>query len=585
MGAGVSHGLQNRCEGLRASQVSSILTYPRQKKDKQKLNTNVNHKKERLRSLYKVDEVLQDECLVFFKNRLPHALIADSVREEIDLLRTAVLHEEGCPAALTDRQLFLEQVIRRIRAKSMPSLRPVINATGTVLHTNLGRSLLGKDAMEHVAKTACSYSTLEYDLKAGKRGSRHDHVERLICKVTGAEAAMVVNNNAAATMLVLSAMAAGGEVIVSRGELVEIGGSFRIPDIMSLSGAVLREVGTTNKTHLYDYINAIRQNGSPVPARFVGYSVTREPSSWTTPDGQSFCVRPDHEDGCIQDRFPLPPDACAGEQPVSGYSDYSYENNRFHGTYQSPRTAALMKVHTSNYRIHGFTEDVGLTELRKLGDQYHLPVIYDMGNGLLTDLKDYKIFEPTVPDAIKAGADIVLFSGDKLLGGPQAGIIIGKKAYIDRMKRHPLARVVRIDKMTLAALETLFFEYQDMEKAKERIPALQMLTCSKESLYAKAVRLHTCLTQSGLSDRFHVNIRPCQDFVGGGSAPDTLLEGYAVTLDSDAISTEQLERRLRENEVPIIVHVCQDQIWLHMRTVQEVEIEILSDGIILQDSW
>lgn len=510
------------------------------------MNTNVDHKKERLRSLYKVDEVLQDECLVFFKNRLPHALIVDSVREEIELLRNAVLHDEDCPAPLTDRQLFLEQVIRRIRAKSMPSLRPVINATGTVLHTNLGRSLLGKDAMEHVAKTACSYSTLEYDLKAGKRGSRHDHVESLICKVTGAEAAMVVNNNAAATMLVLSAMAAGGEVIVSRGELVEIGGSFRIPDIMSLSGAVLREVGTTNKTHLYDYVNAIRQNGAT--AR--------------------------------QNRSPLSPNACAEGQQVSGYSDYSYESNRFHGTCQSPHTAALMKVHTSNYRIHGFTEDVGLTELRKLGDQYHLPVIYDMGNGLLTDLKDYKIFEPTVPDAIKAGADIVLFSGDKLLGGPQAGIIIGKRAYIDRMKRHPLARVVRIDKMTLAALETLFFEYQDMEKAKELIPALQMLTCSKESLYAKAVRLQTCLTQSGLSDRFHVNIRPCQDFVGGGSAPDTLLEGYAVTLDADAISTEQMEHRLRENETPVISHICQDQIWLHMRTVREEEIEPLADGIL-----
>ena len=518
MGAGVSHGLQNRCEGLRASQVSSILTYPRQKKER-KPHMNMDHKKERLRSLYKVDEVLQDECLVFFKDCLPHSLITDCVREEIELLRAAVLGDEDCPAALKDGKLFLEQVTRRIRAKSMPSLRPVINATGTVLHTNLGRALLGKDAMEHVSGCACSYSTLEYDLKAGKRGSRHDHVENLICKVTGAEAAMVVNNNAAATMLVLSAIAAGGEVIVSRGELVEIGGSFRIPDIMRLSGAVLREVGTTNKTHLYDYVSAIRQDASPVC--FAGYSETKTP----------------------------------------------------------PPCAALMKVHTSNYRIHGFTEDVGLAELRALGDEYHLPVIYDMGNGLMTDLKDYRIFEPTVPDAVKAGADIILFSGDKLLGGPQAGIIIGKKTYIDRMKRHPLARVVRIDKMTLAALETLFFNYQDMEKAKERIPALRMLTCSKESLYAKAVRLQTCLTQAGLSDRFHVTIRPCQDFVGGGSAPDTLLEGYAVTLDSDALSTEQMECRLRENEIPIIVHVYRNQIWLHMRTVREEEVELLANGI------
>lgn len=461
----------------------------------------MDHKKERLRALYKVDEVLQDECLIFFKNHLPYSLVADSVREEIDILRNAVLAEDERPPALTDRELFLKQVVRRIQEKSTPSLRRVINATGTVLHTNLGRSLISKETMEHIRETACSYSTLEYNLKTGSRGSRHDHVESLICKVTGAEAAMVVNNNAAATMLVLSSMASGREVVVSRGELVEIGGSFRIPDIMSLSGAVLKEAGTTNKTHLSDYTRAI----------------------------------------------------------------------------DPERTAALMKVHTSNYRIIGFTEDVALSELRKLGDAYSLPVIYDMGNGLLADLKDYRIFEPTVLDAQRAGADVVLFSGDKLLGGPQAGIIIGKKKYIEPMKRHPLARVVRVDKMTLSALETVFFAYQDMEKARQDIPVLQMLTCPKESLRKRAEHLKNCLDSVGSG--LQIRVEPCEDFVGGGSAPDVRLEGYAVTLYAGHLPTEHLERSLRNHTTPVISHVSQDKVWLHVRTILDSDIDDITAGI------
>lgn len=459
-------------------------------------------KKERLRSLYKVDEVLQDECLVFFKEKLPYSLVVDSVRKEIDLLRDDIIKEEDCPPALADRHIFLDRVIRRIQMRATPSLRRVINATGTVLHTNLGRSPLSRKALEHVMDVSCSYSTLEYDLKTGRRGSRHDHVSDLICQATGAEAAMVVNNNAAATMLVLSSMADGREVVVSRGELVEIGGSFRIPDIMSLSGVTLKEVGTTNKTHLSDYIHAI----------------------------------------------------------------------------DSERTAALMKVHTSNYRIIGFTEDVSLSRLRELGDQFSLPVIYDMGNGLLADLKEYRIFEPTVSEAVENGADVVLFSGDKLLGGPQAGVIIGKKKYIDKMKRHPLARAVRIDKMTLAALEAVFFQYKDMERAKKDIPALQMLTCTKEELYEKAKRLQS----RSLSDNsaLFIDIETCEDFVGGGSAPDVRLEGWAVTLRSPILTAKQIEYSLRKEQIPIISHVSQDKVWLHMRTVTEKDMEDIAESIL-----
>lgn len=459
-------------------------------------------KKERLRSLYKVDEVLQDECLVFFKEKLPYALVADSVRKEIGLLRAEILNEDEPPAALTKRQLFLERVIRRIQTDATPSLRRVINATGTILHTNLGRSPLSEKAIRRVVETACSYSTLEYDLKTGRRGSRHDHVRSLICRATGAESAMVVNNNAAATMLVLSSMADGREVVVSRGELVEIGGSFRIPDIMSLSGVTLREVGTTNKTHLSDYVQAI----------------------------------------------------------------------------DPERTAALMKVHTSNYRIIGFTDDVPLSELRKLGDRYALPVIYDMGNGLLADLKGYKIFEPSVTEAMRDGADIMLFSGDKLLGGPQAGIIIGKKKYIEKMERHPLARVVRIDKMTLSALEAVFFGYQDMETAMKEIPTLQMLTCPKEDLYEKARLLAEQLAPA--DDTLRIGIESCEDLIGGGSAPDVRLAGYAVTLHMDTLTAKQIEYQLRKSPVPIISHICQDRVWLHMRTIMDKDIKDLVESVL-----
>jgi L-seryl-tRNA(Ser) seleniumtransferase len=222
--------------------------------------------------------------------------------------------------------------------------------------------------------------------------------------------------------------------------------------------------------------------------------------------------------------------------------------------------------------VIGFTEDVGVKELKKLGKKYSLPVIYDMGNGLFADLKDYKIYEPTIADAMQAGADIMLFSGDKLLGGPQAGIIVGKKEYIERMKKHPLARVVRVDKMTLAALEAVFFEYQDVEKAKKTIPTLQMITASKEQLLEKAKLLQQKIA-------LPVEIEPCEDFIGGGSAPDVRLEGYAVTIHAKNLSVEQIERKLRQNEIPIIAHRSQDKIWLHLRTLLEDDLEVVAKSI------
>lgn len=453
-----------------------------------------------LRGLPKIDELLLDEQLVFFMESTPRSVVVDAAREIIDELRREILSGEREDAPEKDE--LIAEICDRITGKKKRNLRTLINATGVVLHTNLGRSNLCRAAVESVTAVADSYSNLEYDLKKGARGLRHDHVEKIIAKITGAEAAMVVNNNAAATMLCLSAMAYGKEVITSRGELVEIGGSFRIPEIMEQSGAHLKEVGTTNKTKPSDYRNA----------------------------------------------------------------------------YDPEKTGALMKVHTSNYRILGFTQEVTLREMVDLGKEMDLPVIYDMGSGLMADLTRYGVDEPTVLDAVNDGADVVLFSGDKLLGGPQGGILIGKKEYIDKMKKHPLARAFRVDKMTLAAMEATFFEYLDMENAKKTVPVLQMITVSREELQNKADRLIEAIKAK--TDAFTLDSEPCKDQVGGGSAPTVRLNGIAVSIASEAVPAERLERLLRRAETPVIVRVAHDKVLLSVRTIKEEEIETAASAVL-----
>lgn len=453
-----------------------------------------------LRGLPKIDELLLDEQLVFFMESTPRSVVVDAAREIIDELRREILSGEREDTPEKDE--LIAEICDRITGKKKRNLRTLINATGVVLHTNLGRSNLCRAAVESVTAVADSYSNLEYDLKKGARGLRHDHVEKIIAKITGAEAAMVVNNNAAATMLCLSAMAFGKEVITSRGELVEIGGSFRIPEIMEQSGAHLKEVGTTNKTKPLDYRNA----------------------------------------------------------------------------YDPEKTGALMKVHTSNYRILGFTQEVTLKEMVDLGKEMNLPVIYDMGSGLMADLTRYGVDEPTVLDALNDGADVVLFSGDKLLGGPQGGILIGKKEYIDRMKKHPLARAFRVDKMTLAAMEATFFEYLDMENAKKTIPVLQMITVSGEELQNKADRLIEAI--KARTDAFTLGSEPCKDQVGGGSAPTVRLNGIAVSIASETVPAERLERLFRRAETPVIVRVAHDKVLLSVRTIKEEEIETAASAVL-----
>ena len=459
-------------------------------------------KQELLKRIPKVDEVLKDQRLFVFFGDTPRELVVESVREAVDELRKEILDWDGGDPPVINMDNLIDDVVKKVRGKKQKSLRRVINGTGTILHTNLGRARMSEEAGRNVLEAAMNYSTLEYDLKRGARGSRHDHIEKLIAKIVGTEGAMVVNNNASAVLLCLSALAKGKEVIVSRGELVEIGGSFRIPEIMELGGAYLREVGTTNKTKLDDYRSAIDKE----------------------------------------------------------------------------KTGALLKVHTSNYKIMGFTAEVSLSELSTLGQEWGIPVVYDLGSGLMADLQQYGIDEPTVPESIRNGADVVTFSGDKLLGGPQAGIIIGKKQYIDSMKKHPLARAVRVDKMTIAALEATFREYFDMEKAKEKVPVLSMITVSMDEMRTKAILLAEQVRRA--TEAFEIEVIKSEGQIGGGSTPNQFLVGYAVSVVGKKVSADRIERDLRAYEVPVIVRINQDRVLIDMRTVTRDEIDMVARALI-----
>jgi L-seryl-tRNA(Ser) seleniumtransferase len=444
-----------------------------------------------LRKIPKVDELLtlaeETDRMAAMTDIIPPAAVRDAIRDELEALRGNIL--AGDLTELPEKKAILDAACTRAYGEQRSSLRRVVNGTGVVLHTNLGRSLLSWQAVSAVEEVARNYSTLEYDVDSGSRGSRHDHIDNLLASVTGAEAAMVVNNNAAAVLLILSAMGKGGEVITSRGELVEIGGSFRIPEIMTQCGCTLREVGTTNKTHLFDYEDAI-----------------------------------------------------------------------------GPETRALLRVHTSNYRIVGFSERPGLAELVELGRKHDLPVIEDLGSGSLVDLTAFGIHgEPTVQQSVKAGVDVISFSGDKLLGGPQAGLILGKRAYIEKLKRHPLARALRVDKMTIAALRETLYAYQDPAWAKCNIPVLRMLGASGEELRGRAEKLRLALEGFGCAAR----VVETEGQVGGGSCPTQLLKSWAVAVDPGKLTADQLAEALRRPYPHIIGRISQGQYLLDVRTLTD----------------
>jgi len=458
-----------------------------------------------LRRIPSVDEILSGPEIGDLLRTYPRTVVVEAVRRGLKRLREELLQCEAftvAEEALFSFEHLLPLFQKEIDLQVKPRLRRVINATGVVIHTNLGRSPLHAAALQHVIDVSGAYSNLEYDLDRGQRGSRYAHVEEILCRLTGAESATVVNNNAGAVLLILSTLAAGREVIVSRGELVEIGGAFRIPDVMRQSGATLREVGTTNQTHPSDYEKAI-----------------------------------------------------------------------------GPQTALLLKVHPSNFRVIGFTSDVTLEDLVELGAQHNLPVMSDLGSGCFIDLTQYGLRkEPRVQEVVQAGVDVVTFSGDKLLGGPQGGIILGKKRILDPVKVNPLARTLRVDKLTLAALESTLFLYFDEKKAMKEIPTLLMLTLDRSTLRKRGKRLlrrlpGTCIDQAKFALREDVSQ------VGGGSLPVQELPTIVLAIRPEVCSVNHLEVNLRKGEPPVIVRISKEEIVLDMRTVFDEEIPMLAKAI------
>ena len=457
-----------------------------------------------LRKIPSVDEILSRPEIANLLNVHPRAVVVDAIRKGLGRLRDELLNKD--PSQIEDATFSFEHLYpliqKELDLQVQPRIRRVINATGVVIHTNLGRSPLHPRALQHMIDVSGTYSNLEYDLDLGERGDRYSHVEGLLCRLSGAESGLVVNNNAAAVLLVLNAMAEGKEVIVSRGELVEIGGAFRIPDVMKRSGALLKEVGTTNRTHLSDYEKAV------------------------------------------------------GSQ-----------------------TALLLKVHTSNFRIMGFTSSVSLQELVQLGKQYDIPVMEDLGSGCLLDLTPYGLEkEPTVPEVIKASVDVVTFSGDKLLGGPQAGIILGKKKFIDPIKVNPLTRALRIDKLTLTALESTLLFYLDEKRAMREIPTLRMLSLDRSKLKGRGRRLLRRLSgvpQGGTEFILKEDISQ----VGGGAYPLQELPTMVVAVKPRNLSVNRLQENLRRGDPPIISRISRDELILDMRTVFDDEIPLLAAGI------
>jgi L-seryl-tRNA(Ser) seleniumtransferase len=460
--------------------------------------------KELLRHLPKIDEMMlrieKREGLAGF----PREIVKEACRSVVEEIRSRILADKGkdgklrlpTPEQAADRAARIVEGYRSYR------LRRVINATGVILHTNLGRAPLCKEAIARVVEVSRGYSNLEYDLEKGERGLRYDHVRELLCALCGAEDALVVNNNAAAVLLVLNALAEGKEAIVSRGELIEIGGEFRIPDVMEKSGARLREVGTTNRTRLADYERAI-----------------------------------------------------------------------------SPETGIILKVHTSNFRIMGFTEEADLGSLVALGKKHHLPVVDDLGSGCLIELDRYGLErEPTVRDCLAAGADVVTFSGDKLLGGPQAGIILGKREFLGRIRRNPLNRALRIDKLTLAALEATMVKYLRPTEALADIRVLRALTETVADVKKQAKRL-AAMIRRAVPEELVVNLATGVSMAGGGSLPTREIPTVLVGLRAHSLSAAAIEERLRRRETPVIVRVADDRVLLDVRTLDPEEFHEIRNAL------
>jgi L-seryl-tRNA(Ser) seleniumtransferase len=459
--------------------------------------------KKALRNLPAVDHVLELFKSDPFFTEVPRSVLIRSIRSDLDNRRRQIIEQDPThiDELLADAAVVtgVKDLVRQ--AQSL-NLRKTVNATGIVIHTNLGRSLLAETAIEHLCAVSRRYSNLEFDLEKGRRGSRYANVKDLICEISGAESAMAVNNCAGAVLLALETMAAGKKVIISRGELVEIGGSFRIPDVMAKSGGILCEVGTTNRTHLRDYENAV-----------------------------------------------------------------------------DDQTALLLKVHKSNYSVIGFSAEVSLKDLVALGQKHQIPVMEDLGSGTFIDFSRYGLLkEPTVQESVSAGVDIITFSGDKLLGGPQAGLVVGKKTCVDRIKKNPITRALRIDKLTLAALESTLRLYRDEETAVQSIPTLRMMLQPIASLEENARRLKKMLKNTGCS-RLTVASLDIVSRPGGGTLPLLELPSKGLGITVDGLSANAIEKSLRLSSPPIIGRIEDDMYVMDMRTLQDDELEIIRSAL------
>ena len=441
-----------------------------------------------LRRIPNVDRLLRNPIIMGAP--VPRTAATEAVRKNLAALRERIL--SGTVLDVPGDDVICEAAIKDAADEYTKGIKPVINGTGVILHSNLGRACLSNKAAGAAYRAAKGFSSLEYNLEAGERGFRTTVLEAQLKRLTGAEAALVVNNNAAAVLLILSAVAGGGQVVVSRGELVEIGGSFRVPEIMEASGCKLREVGTTNKTRIEDYENAI--------------------------------------DGDVR---------------------------------------ALLKVHTSNFKIIGFAESVCVKDLAELGHHHDIAVIEDIGSGALVDLEKHGITgEPYAPNSLRDGADIICFSGDKLLGGPQAGIILGKEKYLKKMKKHPLYRALRVDKMTVAALEETLRTYQDIDSAVQELPVLNMLFADAETLRTKAAHLVALMKEKGVA----AEVVPVLSTPGSGSVPGCQLDSFAAALSADT-GADELDRRFRRTARPVIGRIVKDRYLLDVRTMLEEDFE------------
>jgi L-seryl-tRNA(Ser) seleniumtransferase len=468
---------------------------------KQKID---DHKKTLLMGLPKIDEVMLSLEKRDVFARTTRNIVRSVCRSVVEELRQEILktNKEAKDIRLPKAGQVADKVTEIIEGLHQCHLRKVVNATGVILHTNLGRAPLCTDALQRLAEIAGGYSNLEYDLKKGERGLRYGHVQKILCELSGAEDTLVVNNNAAAVLLSLNTLAEGREVIVSRGELVEIGGEFRIPEVMEKSGARLREVGTTNRTRITDY------------KRVIG-----------------------------------------------------------------PETGLILKVHTSNFKIVGFTEDTDLTSLVDLGKNHGIPVMYDLGSGCIIELDRYGLEkEPTVGDVLKTGVDVITFSGDKLLGGPQAGIILGKNDILQRIKKNPLNRALRIDKLTLAALEATMMQYLQPERAVGSLRVLKALTEPLTDVNKRAKKLLSLLRKEHLEGLL-LSLKKGFSMSGGGSLPTKEIATMLLSVVSKHISPSSLEEHLRYLDIPIIARIAEDEVLFDLRTIEEEEFTYIRDGL------